>query len=155
VLLSSSQRLAVRSRDESGFTLIELLMVIIIVGVLAGIAIPAFASQKNKASDAQAKELARTAETTAETIATDHNGEYATVSKTELHSYETAIPIVASTGGAYLSGVSSTKSEYSVTTKAVDGDEFTITKTPTGEVIRKCVSPVTKTGCSGVEQSSW
>ena len=44
-------------------------MVILIIGILAAIAIPSFLSQKSKATAAQAKELARTAETTAETYA--------------------------------------------------------------------------------------
>ena len=47
---------------------------ILIIGILAAIAIPSFLNQKSKANDAQAKELARTAQTTAETIATDNNG---------------------------------------------------------------------------------
>ena len=70
-------RLASRDvRDENGFTLIELLVVILIIGILAAIAIPSFLNQKGKAYDAAAKEMARTAQTTAETYATDHNGEY-------------------------------------------------------------------------------
>ena len=69
-------RLRQRSSDEGGFTLIELLVVILIIGILAAIAIPSFLSQKGKATASQAKELARTAETTAETYATDNNGPY-------------------------------------------------------------------------------
>jgi type IV pilus assembly protein PilA len=155
VFSSSTQRRGLIFSGESGFSLIELLMVILVISILAAIAVPSFAAHKGKAQDAQAKELARTAETTAELIGVDNGGEYERVSTAELNKYEHTIRIVPSTGGAYLSGATSSKSGYSVTTKALDGDEFTITKTSAGEVTRTCSSPVKKTGCTGGEKASW
>lgn len=59
-------------RNEKGFTLIELLVVVAIIGILAAIAIPQFATYRQRAFDARAQSDLRNTMTAEEAYFVDH-----------------------------------------------------------------------------------
>jgi type IV pilus assembly protein PilA len=129
--------------SEAGFTLIELLVVMLILGILAAIAIPAFFNQREKATDSQAKSAARTAETAMETYATENGGSYANATPEILHKIE---PTLQESGANAITIPVKTATEFKVTAKSGTNTEFSIARGSGGTVTFSC-TPVSTGGC--------
>jgi type IV pilus assembly protein PilA len=135
-------KLRERAQSEQGFTLIELLVVILIIGILAAIAIPAFLGQRARAQDTAAKSAVREAQTAMETFYTDNQTYVAT--KAQLEDIEESLK--TSPGSSLV--VSGTAADaYTLTVTSVTTNTFAIAKASGGVVTRSCTRPNTKGGC--------
>jgi type IV pilus assembly protein PilA len=141
-------KLRERAQDEKGFTLIELLVVILIIGILAAIALPAFLNQRQKAQDSEAKSSVRTAQTAMETFYTD-NQTYVGADVAKIQSIE---PALNNAKGLAVTGQSTTGYAVTVTSRGADANTFTITNAA-GTVTRTCTT-VDKGGCKAADTAN-
>jgi type IV pilus assembly protein PilA len=130
-------RLRQRLSNEGGFTLIELLVVILIIGILAAIAIPAFLSQTSKASDSAAKTQAGTLQTTMEAYASENNGSFEGATLAKLQALE---PTLKDTSTAKAGVGTVTTDEFTVTSEAIGTKRTYTLKNKKGEIERTCSS---------------
>jgi type IV pilus assembly protein PilA len=135
-------KLRTRAQDEKGFTLIELLVVILIIGILAAIALPAFLNQRAKAQDSEAKSNVRTAQTAMETYYTD-NQTYIGADAAALQAIE---PALQNAKGLAVRNASLTGYDVDVVSKSNDATKYTISNAA-GVVSRTC-DDSGKGGCS-------
>jgi type IV pilus assembly protein PilA len=128
-------KLRSRAQDEKGFTLIEILVVILIIGILAAIAIPAFLNQRGKAQDTEAKVQVRTMQTAEESLyVADQSYVLGNLAKLQ------AIESTLASGKAIPAVTVAAADTYSVQSTSVTGNVYTITKANNGALSRACTT---------------
>jgi type IV pilus assembly protein PilA len=144
-------KLRSRAQDEKGFTLIELLVVILIIGILAAIALPAFLGQRARAQDTEAKTSVRQGQTAMETFYTDNQTYVAT--KAQLVDIEQSL--AAAPGNSFNLVGTPTATTYELTVTSKTGNSFNIAKAADGTVTRSCsrTGGTSKGGCPA--SNSW
>ena len=139
-----------RMRSENrGFSLIEVLVVVLVIGILAAIAIPAFLGQRGKSHDSEAKSAVRTAASAAKTFYTE-NRSFTGMATADVRTVEPSLNQGAASGAGLTVTVTDADTAL-VKVKSETGNEFTITD-DAGVATRTCTTGG-DAGCPS--NSSW
>ena len=137
--------------EEKGFTLIELLVVILIIGILAAIALPAFLGQREKGQDSSAKSDARNIVSHVESCYAQTQ-DYTKCGNASTDVVDSGLDIGGGPGQVTVAPVDASSYSVTATSKADSGGAnhtFKITKTAGKFVKPYTCAPANNGGCSG------